>query len=410
MNIFLDTNVFYNDPFLEKGKKKILLLLANHKDVKIFISKVVYAELLRQHTNFLEKEVKNLKDALSNLSPFLNGHREKVILDINLGDLIQEFHNTFETFQSEEQIEIINYDSNVLEQIVEIDMYKKPPFIKRVEITNKKDEKVSYYKKEIRDAIIWYSYKEYIEKNSLKDCYFISNNTTDFGETGSKNGSKDEPYLLHPAINKNSNLTAYRTVNSFFTHRDKQIKELFKDKGLHARILSVELLEKVVEELSGGIAEELIHKFFAEEILSETNRILSEYQPNEIHQDYFMDGYVDPSMYGVISDIRFNEVDVYGDSITVTVEVDVEMEVDIYLYNPVYDNRDEKFQNYSTDTMKVTESIEFILPMDSEKILDIENFSLGAYIEGNEPDYLNIEIIEVENIDHTDLYRDEEEY
>lgn len=409
MNIFLDTNVFFNDPFLAKGKKKILLMLANHKDVKLFISKTVYAELLRQHTNFLEKEVKNAREALVNLSPFLNEKREKFIIDLNLANLIKDFHDTFETFQSEEQVEIIDYDSDVLEHIVEIDMYKKLPFIKLEEITNEKGEKVTFNKKEIRDAIIWYSYQEYIKKRGLVDCYFISNNIKEFGAIGSKNSPKNEPYPLHPEINGNNNLIAYRTVHSFFTHKDKQIKELFKDKDLHAKILSEELFEKVADELNDGIAEDLIHKFFTEEILSETNRILSEKQPDEIHKDYFMDGYIDP-LDGNISEIRFTEVDVYGDSIAVTVDADVEMEVDIYLYNPVYDNRDEKFQNYATDTMKVTERIVFILPMDSEKVLDIGNFSLREYIEGNEPDYLNIEIIKVENIDHTDMFRDDEEY
>lgn len=408
MNIFLDTNVFYNDPFLAKGMKKILLLLASHKDVKLFISKTVYAELFRQHSNFLEKEVKSVKEAFMKLSPFVKEKREKFTFDINLDNLKRDFHDTFEIFQTNEQIEIINYDSDVLEKIVEIDMYKKPPFIKLEETTNKNGDKVPYYKKEIRDAIIWYSYQEFIKKSNLKDCYFISNNTTDFGKKVTKKGSKDEPYPLHPDLNENGNMTAFRTVQSFFAHMDKQIKEFFKDKDLHTRILSEGLLENIMDELSGGMAEELIDKFFTEEILSETNRILSEYQPNEIHQDYFMDGYVDPSMDGIIRDIRFNEVNVYGDSITVTVEVDVDMEVDIYLYNPVYDNRDEKFENYSTDTMKVTELIVFILPVDPDKVLDINNFSLKAYIEGNEPDYLNIEIIYTENIDHTDMFRDEE--
>lgn len=408
MNIFLDTNVFYKDPFLTKGKKRILLMLAKHKDVKLYVSKVVYSELLRAHKDFLEKEVKDAKESLLKLSPFLNDEREKFIIDINTSDLIKDFHDKFDGFQNEDQLEIIQYDNAVLEQIVEIDMYKKPPFIKREELTNKKEEKVAFYKKEIRDAIIWYSYQQYIEKNELEDCYFISNNTKEFGATESKSSPKDEPYPLHPGINENSNMIAYRTVHSFFTHKDVQIKELFKDKDLHSRILSEELFEKVVDELRGGIAEELIHQFFAEEVLSETNSILSEKQPDEVHQDFFMDGYVDPSLYGIIGNIRFEEVDVYGDSITVTVEIEVEMEVDIYQYNPVYDDKSEKFTNYATDTIKVTESVVFLIPMDSEKVLDVENFSLREYIEGNEPDYLNIEVIEFENIDHIDMFRDED--
>lgn len=408
MNIFLDTNVFYKDPFLTKGKKRILLMLAKHKDVKLYVSKVVYAELLRAHIEFLEKELKNAKEAFVKLSPFLNEKREKFIIEINLDDLISDFNDTFDALQGEDQLEIIDYDVNVLEKIVEIDMYGKTPFIKREELTNKKGEKVAFNKKEIRDAIIWYSYQQYIEKNKLEECYFVSNNTKEFGATGSKNSPKDEPYPLHPEINENCKMTAYRTVHDFLTHKDEQVKDAFMDKDLHSNILSSELFEKVVEELRIGFAEELINQFFIDEILSETSSYLSSKQPNEVHADYFMQGYVDPLLFGNITDMRLNEVDIFGDSITVSVDIDVEMEVDIYLYNPVYDNKDEKFQNYATDMVKVTESVVFLLPMDTEKELDVDNFTLRKYIEGNEPDYLNIEMIECENIDHTDLFRDEE--
>jgi predicted nucleic acid-binding protein len=408
MNIFLDTNVFYNDPFLLKGKKRILLMLAKYKEVKLYVSRVVYSELLRLHNEFLEKQVKDAKEAFSKLSPFLNNKRDRFDFDFNLDDLMKDFNVIFDIFQIEEQLEIIEYDSDVLKEIVEIDMYKKSPFIRRMENTNKKGDKISYYKKEIRDAIIWYSYRQYIEKNQLSNCYFISNNTKEFASPGNNDNSKNQPYALHPGIGESHNLIAYRTVEEFLFNQDDRVKELFVNLDLHSKILSEELFEKVVEELGSGYAEELINQYFEDEILSETYSFLSKRQPNEIHEDYFMHGYVDPLMFGNIVGIRLNEVEIYGDSITVSVDADVEMEVDIYLYNPVYDDKDEKFQNYATDLIKITENATFLLPVDIEKELDIDGFSLRKYVEGNEPDHLNVEIIEFENVDHTDIVRDEE--
>lgn len=406
MNIFLDTNAIYYDPFFKKGKNRILLNLAKHDDVKIYICKAVYSELFRAHKVFIEQQLKAANESMVKLSPFLDKTAQKFVIDIKLDDFLDDFHNQYNFFQDDSQIEIIEYDGDVLEDIIEADMYEKSPFIKQGNITNNKGQNVKTVNKAIRDAIIWYSYQRFAENNNLEDCYFISNNTKEFGKIGSKSSPKEMPYPLHPEIIKNNKITAYKNIHDFLAHNDEQIKRLFKD--LHSKILSSELFDKVVEQLEDGIAEELINQYFAEEILSETYSFLSNMQPNGIHEDYFMQGYVDPLLFGNISDIRLSEVDVYGDSISVSVDVDVEMEVDIYIYNPVHDDLDEKFESYATDMVKVTENIVFLLPVDIEKELAVDNFSLRKYIEGNEPDYLSVEIIECENIDHTDMFREEE--
>jgi len=408
MNIFLDSNVLYKDPFLEKGYNKTLNRLAKHEDVKLFISKTVYMEVLRGHKDFLEEQLKAANNALKKLIPYLDEERQKFIFDVNLEDLLEDFKNKYDALQNEQKLEIIDFDGDVLEHIVEIDMYEKNPFIKQQEIVNKGGETVRYSKKEIRDAIIWYSYQVFIKKNNLENCYFISNNTNEFGDIGAKKSPENQPYSLHPELSKKNNIIAYKTVKGFLAHNDQQVKELFKD--IHTQILSEELYEKIKEELEDGLAAELVNKFFTEQIFSYTFDFLSNKQPENIHPDYFMGGYVDPSMDGIITGIRLNEVEVFGDEITVAVDVDVEMEVEIYLYNPVYDDKDERYQYYGTDTVKVVESAVFVIPVETEKELDEENFSLRDYIEDTEPDNLNIEVIEYSNINHTDMFTEEYEY
>lgn len=401
MNIFLDTNVFFNDPFLRKGKNRILIKLAENEDVKLFINKTVYMEVLRAHRTYLEKELKNAHDAYKKISPFLIKDDQTFILEVKIDDLIDDFEAHFAKLHDEGQIEIIEYDSEVLEKIVELDMYQKEPFIKKREILNDKGEKISFNKKEIRDAIIWYSYQIYIEKNHLERCYFISNNTKEFGVPGSSK-IVEEPYTLHQEIIGSTTPTAFKTVHDFLTYNDDKIKELY------VQLLSDDLYEIIVEDLEQGLAEELILTYFTEEILSETQRILSNQQPENLHDDYFMGGYSEPSSIGNnITSIKLKDVDIYGDDITVAVDLFVEMPVDIYLYNPVHDDRSDKFQYQATDLIKVEESVVFLIPIDTGKELDVTNFWLRDYIKGNKPRNLDVKFVDLENIDHEDMFSEE---
>lgn len=409
MHIFLDSNVFWKDPFLTKGKNAILLRLAKHDDVKIYINETVYAEVFRGHRVFLENELKTIIDSFKKIKPFINTNRDKEP-KIDINNLINDFHENFQELIDEEQLEIIKYDSKVLTHLVDVDLNLQPPFLKKQEIMNKNDTKTTYIKKEIRDAIIWYSYIEYIKQNNLVDCYFISNNTEDFGNgIKSKNIPEGEPYDLDATILENMKIVAYKNVHDFLMHNVTAVKSLFKDEYLHTRLLSMDFSEQIKKELKDGLAEEIVSKYLIEQITDETHNILSDMQPDDIHSDYFMDGYVDPQYTGEITKISLNDFDIYGEMISISVDVDIEFDVDVYLYNPGYDSREEKYICESTDRVKLEESIVFLMSIDTEKELDKENFSFEEYIMGIEPDNLNIEVIKKTNIHHISMFEEEEE-
>lgn len=388
MNIFLDSNVFFKDPFLKKGKKEILLKLAEFDDVKLFINKTVYKEIYRGHKNSLEIELKNLNDALTNLNPFLNDKRIKV--DTNIEELMRDFELYFDLIQEKEQLEIIEYDSDVLDYIVDIDMFQKPPFIKE-------------NKKEIRDAIIWYSYKLYIEKNKLEDCYFISNNHKEFGTSDAKK-QKEQPYSIHPDILGKLNITAYKNIYDFLTHKDDEVKILY------GQIISDVFLENIEDELEKGLAEEIIINYFEEQIISETENYISKVDISKLHPDYYyLDGYASSSMDGTITKISLEDIEVYGSDITISIDIDVEIGANIYLYNPKYEEDDSDRYDYQvTETLKIEENVIFIINIDTSKVLDTQNFSLKEYIRENEPHNLDTEIIDIENLDHIEMFPKED--
>lgn len=408
MNIFIDSNVIYRDPFLTKGFNSVLNRLAKHEDVTLFISKAVYMEVLRGHKVFLEEQLKIAHKIRNKISRYLIEDTQKFIIDIQLDDLLQDFENHYQRLQEAEKLKIIDFDKEVLEYIVETDMYEKSPFIKKNEIQNKSGEMIPYKKKEIRDAIIWYSYQIYIKNNNLDDCYFISNNTNEFGDENSKNVPNNEPYNLHPELSTDTPIIPYKTIQGFLHHNGEKVKELFKD--IHELILSEELSEKIEEELDNGFAEELIDNYFKEQILSETLSFLSNKLPADIHDDYFMPGYIDPYIDPYIHNIQVAEIEIYGGEITVALDIEVDADVEVYLFNQGYYDKDEKYQYYATDTIKVNESVIFIIPINTEKELIEETFSLKEYIGDVEPNNLNIEFSQLTNISHEDMLDKEPDY
>ncbi|MDN7241195.1 PIN domain-containing protein [Planococcus sp. N028] len=409
MNIFIDSNVFWKDPFLDKGKNKILRMLANHKDVKLYINKTVYDEVFRGHKNYLDDQIKFINESYKKIRPYLKRGRDTFSNSISLDNLTSDFISYFDDLINEEQLEIINYDADVLAKIVEIDMNEKIPFIKKEEFVNKQQQKITIKKKEIRDAIIWYSYKTFIEKNSLENCFFISNNHTDFGAPDAKNAEKEKPYPLHSDILEGMDITAYRNAYDFLTDQDEEVKRLFKDEDLHLNFLSEIHIETIEDELRNGLAEVLIHRYLADQIHQETINYLIELNVYDIHRDYLMGGYLEPAGDFSIESIDFQEVDIYGDTITVSADIVIVTDVDIYLYNAAHDGRDDKFGYSSTDQIQVQENIIFLIPLDLSKEITKEGFSFEEYIEGTEPENLAVEIFDYNNVDHTSIF-DEEHY
>ncbi|MFJ8458191.1 PIN domain-containing protein [Lysinibacillus xylanilyticus] len=386
MNIFLDSNAFYKDPFLTKGKNHILLKLAGIEDVKLYINKTVYEELYRAHKNLLKKEIGMINESYTRISPFLQNEKQQLIAE-SIDELMSDFKSRFKVFHENDALEIIDYDADVLEHIVKIDMDKVAPFMLED-------------KKSIRDAIIWYSYMVFIKKNELEDCYFISNNHKEFGAEGSKKIS-GKPYPLHPNIVEDMNLTAYKNIYDFITHKDDEIKDLYE------QLISDKLLDSIKEELEEGLLQEIMADYFVYEIVNQTDDYISNLDVERIHSDFFIGGYASPSD-GEIKRISLQDVEVYGNDITVSVNIEIECSAEIYLYNPGHDDRRDKFEYCTTDILRVEENAVFIIHFDTDKIIDMENFSLKEYIEGNEPCNLDIEFIHMENIEHEDMYHEED--
>lgn len=351
MNIFLDANVIYKDPLFKNVKNKILLMLAKHEDVKIYMSKAVHSELLRAHKVYLEENVKNIQLAQVKLGPYLNKSRDTLDTNISIDNLVGDLESYLEELQSEEQLVIVDYCGKVLERVVEMDMFEKSPFIKKKVLSNKE----AVVKKEIRDAIIWFSYEEFILDNDLESCFFISNNTKEFADASIYDKSEvAQPYTLHPSLKEKVDVIAYKSVHDFLTHKNDMVQELFKDEKLHAIILTTDLFKTIENELLDGYLADLVRQNFNDEIFENARSYLTRLEPSDIHKDYYMTGYVDSNFdVGEIENIGLVNIESYGDSIAITAEASIELDVEIYIYNPVYDTKDEKYSYFTKMELKL---------------------------------------------------------
>lgn len=180
MNIFLDTTVFYDDPFLKKPfNKQLLFLSEKNSEFKVYISKVVLAEAERHYKVKLKEELKRINEAELFLKtlPIDNAITISTLSAEKYANKFMEYYNDLDKC---EIINIVNYNNDMLPELVRRSVNRVKPF------TDKKEE--------FRDAIIWLSYAALAEQEDLTKCYLITNNVSDYAKNGD----------LHPDMKQDS--------------------------------------------------------------------------------------------------------------------------------------------------------------------------------------------------------------
>lgn len=164
INIFLDSNILYSDPLMQKGKNKVLFDKINRIGGKIFICDVVYKEVLnnyKKQLNEINLAIKKIKSKMDKLK-----YDSDAISNIDIASKINEIKKAFEEYNSQRKIIILPIDNEILPEVVDRSIKRKKPF--------------SENKQEFRDCIIWLTYARKIENDNLDNCIFITKNTSDF--------------------------------------------------------------------------------------------------------------------------------------------------------------------------------------------------------------------------------------
>ncbi|MEE3998831.1 PIN domain-containing protein [Tenacibaculum sp. FZY0031] len=204
MNLFIDTNILYPDPYWKNNFATEIIKLATEKKIQIFICDVVVEELKENFRKNLKEKITKLEKINLEIGKLLFSYSkiEAPNLEIELNNL----ENFIQKLVELENITLLKADKNDFYEILEKAIKKTKPF------TEKRGE--------FKDAVIWSTYSKYVNKNNLKNCFFLSQNTADFYDK--------EAERIHPELEKECNsFTPFKSLNHFYKHYSSEFKNNF---------------------------------------------------------------------------------------------------------------------------------------------------------------------------------------
>lgn len=361
MNIFLDTTLTYQDPYLKSISNNTLLKLVHLYDKKIYISRVALEETKQHLRKNISREIKELKKSIDKYNRICKD--EKYInINENIEEYIEELDGYYNNLQERGILEILDYNNDILPILVERAIKRIKPF----------DEK----KDEFRDAIIWLTYANYINENKLEDCYFITNNTGDYYD--------NDNISLHPDLKKDcDNIKLVKSANELIINIDKTLKEILE-------VTDFEDIEdaKVRIALEQWIKGNKINEDSIRNILSEE----CYYKIVDFINNYFYDGNIPSNIESVISYLELNEIEslevkdihyeIIKDEIYISGEIELKIYADLMVYNPIRDHGEDRYSSYGSGDFFMI--VEFSLTHEGENgIGEFEINKILKFIEIN---------------------------
>ncbi|MDU0287469.1 PIN domain-containing protein [Staphylococcus pseudintermedius] len=394
MNIFVDTNIFYKDPFLLRGKNIILKELAKADNVKIFFNKAAFEEVKRGNKVFFEKNLKDFLKISNNLNKNIIDLDKHAKFILSLEEYEQQFDEEINKLIKSNLLELTPYYEETIEEIVKLDMHKIPPFF------------IDGRDKSVRDAIIWHSYVRYIQLKELEECYFISHNTKDFAKNHDiAKKSENKSYDLHSNLDKGLFVSAHKSVEDFIETYKEEVKEIFAENDLDVvNVKSLQLIAHQIPEILPLIAEKVADA--TEDVLiSEIQNML----PPEVGGLTSSDYVADNGYFGeLLDEVQYKNISSYGSRIIVDVEYSYIKELDVYVYNSVRDRGEEQYTFVGSVPLiaQLKANITWKI-IDAISLLENNDFDVKDVISCLNPEDIEVEILSTEyeleyNYDPTD--------
>jgi hypothetical protein len=165
MKVFLDTNVFYKNWFVNNVNFKLLFYFLNNEKKDLLLSELV----IQETNNIRDRELKEIKAELLRLIK-KGGSLNRKELKFSLDSLGLECYDLSEVLKNKvDWIERISYENIHQKTVVDRALKVVKPFGEQ--------------EKGYRDTLIWLSFLQYLKDNNIEDdIAFITNNKLDFFE------------------------------------------------------------------------------------------------------------------------------------------------------------------------------------------------------------------------------------
>lgn len=338
MNIFIDSNILFQDYFFENKSNNKLLEYCEKGVLNLFMSDIVRLELRRQ----FQKEIESKNKEINKINK--DSKRLKIETNLNeivISDQLKKFDTFYEKLQRIDNFEILPYKNEFLPDIVDRAINRKKPFTEE--------------KSELKDAIIWKTYSEHVESNGLSDCILMTNNTSDFC-------AKKDKSNIHPDLLNDSR--RFSVINSSFDFIKTKASIIESPEyKFSTYINSVNINEKFVLEI--------ITTNFLSQIEERINRKIDNIHPSEIlSQDYIFEGQLISHGIEILKCEKI-EHEILSETALISGIVYVNCDTEVLEYNAARDHGEDQYSFYSEQY--ITFKVYFNFDMkENEKYSDFE--------------------------------------
>lgn len=348
MNVFLDTTVLFNDPFLKSYFNRLILDMAARGDVKLYLSNVVLLEARNHYSRNLSKSITELKKAIREYNKISKQRQLAPHLTDKVDDYIAEFDDFYSQLEKDGLIEILDYDNAFLPILVQRSIDRVKPFTEN--------------KHEFRDCIIWLTYCGIVKDRKLGDCFLVTDNTRDYYN---KEGTD-----LHPDLKKDcSGFKVYRGIKNLILSEAALLD--LKAEIEVSRWVSQENINN--DYVLGLINRELFNDFY--DVVQEF--ISDKLEPADF-QDYCDVGFVE--LWGTdFKNVDDLEVKVIADDIVITGKVEADCGVEVYVYNPVADPDEDKYMHVGSSECRLL--LDFSFTYNTQRVAGNVEVEVTGFLE-----------------------------
>ena len=338
LNVFIDTNILYDDPYF-RNQNEILIGYVKQGKIRLFLSDVVVQELLQRHKKRVSEHINVIKRTHSQLKKITGISLS--LSELTRDNLVNHLEAFYNNLIEEEIIVSVKTDAAIFPKILGLCLRKAAPFFDN--------------KNEFKDSVIWHSYVHYIKNNNIKDSCLLTNNHKDFCD-------KDKE--LHPNLKVDMALKVYNSTKSLLTenqnrldaHPTKQIIRVLESAQSNPRFVWELLNEnlKQIEEEIRYCLDSLEASYFVKDDLSKITLIGGLYFVGDVELKS-------------VQEIEYEAID---DLMYITGTLICNIGIELMKHQP--ENDDEPYCHYSD----VNVDVEFELSLDVNENRGIEYVEL----------------------------------